>query len=531
MKRSRLGNWLLGCLLTCGFASVWSLIAGSVGDRFSLRSGASQQLGFEVFQGQPRPDEKFMGVLPSGEPVITISRFVETPNVGWGIENRYESLDGQPMTVDQSQYLESLICGNSQLRQRLVLGHSFSEYQEEHLLANLELPPDLRCNSIWSVDPTGDGSPCWYFVWPRGTNTTGYFACYHPGTKRSQAFLGTNGWNATVPALADQFPARSPVDGRFAELIGAMGDHQGLGRADQPAFVPDASNRGHVVLWFLTPDRSRLLSIDLTEALVPSSQSVRVARDFGDDRPLSVTVPRERRRSDQTLLPPARCVLTFADRIELTNHSWEVGRIVRLPDELRGKPFWLHETQAGLVLQTNQFRRAENVIVHSSSLLWLSDKGEVTRRESFETESEGWASSWTWCASQGLSLMPVAPLWDAALAPFWYGTWSQNAMGYKETDTDVTWSRYPQMFAHYFETQWLRRGWWALLTCGGAGAICASLCWRRERSRGASRAELIAWPTLVFLFGPAGWLGYLTHRTQVVADRANLPERGTQTAA
>ncbi len=497
MKRSRLGNWLLGGLLTAGFATVWLYLAAMTGEWFMQRS----------MQTRTHPESRWVRVLPTGEPAVSVQSYERNVDGELRGATRYESLDGQPLIVDEKQHSDSWTCGDSQSRQTVTLSRSFSQYPQQRSLGTMELPPELWVTALASAHSTPGRSETWYFVWPRGSDTTGYFVSYDPIAKRPRVFLGTNGWNSTVPALADRFPARSAADGRLAEIIGPTGTTERQSGRESPAVAYGKTNRGHLVLSLLTPDRSRLFSIDFTEAEMATSLAVRVAREFGKDRPVSVSVSQEQRRADGSVELPSRCVLTFGDRVELTNHLWEAGRIVRLPEELRGRNFELHDTQAGFVSRTGAYQRSTNR--STSSMLWLSDNGEVTRRESYETRNETQGAEWFWCAAEGFSLMPAAPLWQAVMTPFMYGHWSEDfSAGSVNPNKDVSWSDYPRLFAHYFRTVWMEQGLWALLTCGLSGVVCASVCWQRERLRGASRAELIAWPLLVFFFGPAGLIGY-----------------------
>lgn len=493
MQRSRFGNWLLGLLLTFGFAAIWLLVATLIGQWFVQRSWMkSLTVGSTTT----------LVMQSNGQPLLMRGIWQQTAAGAASHEVKFEGLDGKTIErQNEITYANSVACNVNHPNRRIVVARSFLQANSVMSRADFhEMEPQLPV-VIYA------GQAVWYFMRSKGRDAPGYFVGYELQSKQRIGYISQQGLSSELPQAEDCFSVFDSQTSREAELltrVDYLGD--GVPRA-QAIELFDAQPTFHPVMQLWSPDRRRVFQIDLLR------HQTTVARDFGDDLPLSISMLPQQDASHRPL--PPKGIVSFADRLEITDATLAPTRTIPLPEEFQSQSFTLYDTTAGFVLQVYDSRAATPAGVGTNTLVWLDDSGAVTRRESVVTENtvnQIVSASWMYQLGDGLALIPALRLLEMLKAPNELAATEHAADPSASAIASLTVKRYFELMARYFRNAWTLGSWWVLLTAGIAGLVAAVVCCRCERSRGASTAEQAGWALVGFLFGPAGCLGYVAQR-------------------
>lgn len=513
MKRSKVGNWLVGLLVSGGLATLWFVVTGMVSSWMLMRHYVALQLD------QQSEEHRGLVVLESGEAAIQITPPIDltTPAIGDGTKATFETLDGKPLTdLTKPAFAKSMHLGAGDARDFRVVWMTRNLSQMPFVVI-----PDLRNVSVeLRLGRIYGGANEWYYVKPGGPHETAYLAGYARDLNqpKSIGYLTPNGWSEQKPSRDAGFRTIAGDPLRQGKLIGLNDWNDTFNDVYHVSSWSDRAKRMRVTFWLWEADRQRLFEVELS-----AKGSAKLARDFGEDRPLSVYMVQGTETLEvdldqpKTTTPPSG-VFRFKDRIEFVDADCKTTRTVTIPIDLRERGFSAYETQAGVVLLTNDppvLRPGHDV---TTTLRWVTDSGEETRRAM-------WVQQWNnshnevplslLTIGEALSLMPAAPLWGMLSSPIlWHGMQQDESGVYHPVSERFSLIRYLQTLGNYLQSAYGKNGWQCFLVCGLSGLICAVLFAKHARSRGMRGGEFVAWGTLVFVLGPAGLMGYRACRTE-----------------
>lgn len=501
--QTAIARWLLGLVLAVGGGMVWLIFASW------LSMWLSQRLN------QPALERKwqFLEFRESGEPIIDVQRVSLDSSFR---TEEYRTLDGQAVDVEPGEI--------SKMRSRSWMVGTFPRpylntssgalhFQE----APVPLPWKLR-QSIFSLyDLHGSNPEFWFLRWPDRADGSAYWSVYDSTTKTLQGYLGRSGWSQTVPAESDQFPAWDQNQRDIALIVNDRIEWTFPPNGNS-LMVLDDSPQPDVGLLYVTPRRDTIYVINQRR------RTVEVVRTMTDEPLLGIAVRPEGVRPLSIPLvggvAATSILLTWPDRVEFVTPRMKTLRMVPLPEELRGRSFQLVEVKSGGfvgVFDASPFHR--DITVHEQQLVWFNDNGEVTQRRTFSRPLRYYDYNYwfDWRPDQfvpPLSMMPISlsHLWQQRRGR---DLFDENGEPLRQEDEPMTWSR-----------QWkelralVRTSPWSSGFCLLSGLPFAIACCVRQNRLGATRFERIAWPALVYLFGPVGWLAFVSHRAWPVGPRS-----------
>ena len=349
----------------------------------------------------------------------------------------------------------------------------------------------------------------WYFVWPERRTGTGYFVGYDNKTKARLGYLGIEGFSATVPPVAQQFPAWNQAGNQVAQVVSNDANrdfiHAGIVNGSMPHIEEG--------MYFITPDRDRAYRISFTKRTVELvRQDLKLPIDFVS----LCTVWGSQGHNIGT-----DRLLRFADRLEFVDLALQPTNVISLPEELRDPYRYLAVRESGgyFALPYDEHARAKNNPTNDQLLLWLDEDGKVTQRRTLTLPN---GRSQVSVANDGrlmlpLSLIPANGLAVLGLSPFVPMFDDSEEVLFQPIDS-TTWAS----IANAMRLQSARLG-WPLWICLLSGLPFAVACSWRQRRVATSWPERLAWPALVYVFGLAGWIAFVAHR--------DWPARRTNSAA
>lgn len=439
---------LLGLVLAIGFAVAW---------------GAAMIWCGSVIDSVNRGDQvrRDLYFLSDGRPVIVTYAF-----------SGYQTTAIR--TLEGEQLPESA-------QQRLTYPSYLSVPKEEESW----LLPMGWSERIVGMNDGGVPPVYWYLIHDGQPSGRAYLAGYHSRSERLVGYIGRGGFRTTLPPRDDRFP----IDGR------RMARHGGAAvRYSSPGYIPTSpmsyGDDG------LPPGRQYLLTDDGLVALDLQAHTVRLLLQPAEV-PLSasvITVPLPKPPDAPEHFRPSRQELAFAyrDRIELFDPRTEESRAYPLPPDLR-RPrthLYLQAVPSGELVLIDRQTATDPI----TRLTWLSPGGKITRREEVAIQQyHSWIDDHPEWAATAVVPCPVMSVLITFLAlPMTFVESSQAA-------------DYPAGLAQSWSRSWL-----PLVLVFALNLIPVWLVWRRQQEY-AGRGT-VAWMLLVYLLGPAGWVGYRFHR-------------------
>lgn len=501
LQRNRQVDWrtavarlLLGLVLSVGGAIVWLVIVA-----------ISSEWLAQWFHGEKVLEGQSIVFRRSGEPVIEVHRFYGLR--GSRQSREFRTLDDQPVELSDHEanvsYDHTWQVGPLSRPMIDTRANGPMRWQD----APEPLPWSLR-QSLFSVyDARGSNPQFWFLHWPERRGGSAYWTVYDSTSKAWLGYLGRAGWSASVPPLADQFPAWDENKRDIAQIIN-----------DQPffSFPPwgvsilalDDSPQPDVGLLYVTPHRDAIYVINQRR------RTVEVGRMFPDAPPRGISV---RRRSVEVpdpldesiaLILRGPLLLSWPDHLEFTTATLKSIRTIPLPEELRDQTFQLVEQQEGAFLAEYQSLRSRpGVTSEDHRLVWFNEKGEVTRQRTVSLPAPpSYSDLESEYLAPPLSLMPISilQLWPKLRGGYLF---AHDAEFLRGPDDPLTWSLLWKRFYYL-----VKESAWPLALCLLSGLPFAVACSWRQRRVSASRLERVAWPLLVYLFGLVGWIAFVAHR-------------------
>lgn len=496
--RTAIVRWLLGGVLCFGGAMVSSVVAMWSAHWLERTLNATTS------------DREYHSILlrDHAEPIVQIHRVVSQREAITHHEG-FTTLDGQPLSLEPGA--EQLIRSKYISANLFNFPQYFSTSGESSRFVNDSTGPwpwSLRTSYFGVTGQQGRHSVSWFFFWPDHPGGTGYWVGYDIVTKRRVGYLGKSGLTASIPPIADQFPAWDAESRHTARIMGSDPNYY-----SSFVFPPSGMSSlslndvgSEVGVLFVTPRRDTIYVLNLTRGSVaavrsdiPEKQLLGItARDFGHQSHPSV----------QSL--STELILIWSDRLEFTTPTLQSLRTVMLPEELRNQSLTFSEQDGDTFVTSNfefPFGRRREVKSVSYPLIWFDKSGTVTRREEVTLP---WNLGFEqWDAEQfqtPLSLMPIS-LWRYAEIARSGRIPDDDDRYFRQPDEPMTWTIWWQCLR-----QIVHRLPWSIGLCAFSGVPFAIACWWQQRRVAASRFERLAWPALVYLFGLVGWIAFVAHR-------------------
>ena len=496
-------RWLLGLVLSVGGAALW---VGFV-TWFSVWLIA-------IWKDPQVLETRTVSVKSNGEPVVRIVRYQNQSGQQSIASQTFESLDGEPLTLTSAeQWSRDLRSWNLShfkggekhpLWRRLpFVPYRYPNWSWREMPEPLPWAARLQSFSATILEPRR--GTMWYFIWPERRSGTGYFVGYDIKTKARLGYLGVEGFSATVPPVAQQFPAWNQAGDQVAQSV-SNDANQNFNHA---CMVNSSKPHIQEGLYFITPDRDRAYRISFTKRTVELvRQDLKLPIDFVS----LCTVWGSQGHNIGT-----DRLLRFADRLEFVDLALQPTNVISLPEELRDSNAYLAARESGGYFAIPEVSHlAKKNPTYDQLLLWLDDEGNVTQRRTMTFPNSRTQLS---VANDGrlmlpLSLIPANGLAVLGLSPFVPMFDDSGEVLFKPSDS-ITWAS----VANAMRLQSDRFG-WPLWICLLSGLPFAVACSWRQRRVATSWPERLAWLALVYVFGLAGWIAFVAHR-KWPARRAN----------
>lgn len=511
MKRSRFGNWLLGVMVASGLAVLVLLAATLLSAWLAQREVVAQQRTMKSWSHQQ------LVALQSGEVVVQTTTQTPQQDVGSATSSvTFTTPQGELVAVTQ----QTPVARGQHCEQRTLIDQSLMTVVQS-LTGDLRyayqtpgrLPQESRV-----VAMSSDLGTEWFFVKPNHIDEPCYLVGYRIGQRRPEllGFIGSRGLMTTKPTREQGFQMLDGESRRSGRLLGR--NSYIASHPMQMVFAWKDENQWEhraVMLW--EADGRRLFEINFM-----GPEHVRLVRDFADDRPLSLKLQQEHEQygPDGRLksVAPPQGFIRFNNRVEFVDSHWQTTRTIRLPHRLHEKAVTLYETDAGPIAIASDESIAHTkgrVLVHA---YWLTNEGEVSKEIEWRDEPRQLAGdvvqlTWSRSLPHALTLMPATPLLSLA-EELQYARFNP-LLDLSIKDDVKEGSTLLQALRGWGRIVWrglTAAGWWSWLMCLLGGVVSAAWFWKSQHSRDMRGLEFGAWCGLVFLLGPVGLLGYLTHR-------------------
>ncbi len=489
--RSILQHWLLGLLLCCGGAIVWTLLLGWIGDCATW-----------WFNRDRMHESRQVFLSSNGEPYVLVQRY---GNNGRGHVVEFQTVDGQRM-LESPQELA--------LTNKSWQASPFATDLSTTTFVNWRRDPQTIYQWVDAPEPLpwslslmrfvdgdqyseyGSHGPHWYFRGSRYPGGTGFFEGFDYKTKQRIGFIGLHGFSETIPPAVDQFPVWDNDKSKRAKFITQFNEgHSSLHTA---ALVLNAEGDSREYgLWLITPQRDRIFVINLTRRSVAATRVL-------SEKLLGISSHRDETGRSRNVAH----ALLWEDRLEIVSPTLKTLREIRFPTELRGKVGSLSEFQSGEFEDSYTDRSPDpKTIPAEEHFIRFNDRGETTLRKTVKVPRD--KPTYLWSAElylPPLSLMPInAVKWlaeDHSMSNL-----NGGSQPFRRPDEPLTWSIRLQSLRIIISLI----GWpfWLTLL---SGFPFAALCAWRQRTLPVSNFDRIAWPLLLCVFGIVGWMAFLTHR-------------------
>jgi hypothetical protein len=334
--------------------------------------------------------------------------------------------------------------------------------------------------SSWSERVTGflemSSAQIFWYLMCDDDGTHAYFEGFDSKTRTRIGYLGKQGFRLEKPPrheLLEIDPrSLSLWLGRFAGQYGNQGrEPYGFGMvSNQPAMVFVLSSNKLYRVDFRRRAIEPVATDEPVLALGNVSQPVRVP---DQSEPIS----------------KRRIVLRMANQLQLMDEDGVVLRTIPLPNELRDR-----------LVSTALTLSEEAVVVgfadpghELTDIYWIDTSGKVARHQSARI-------------AERLFSDHEQPMWQVALAlPAPLAVSFATLVGPLEGVVSRRFDSYSDSLAHL-----LHNGWPWIAGVFVLAAVLAAATYRRQRR--LSQPAVGLWTLLVFVLGPAGWIGYLVHR-------------------
>ncbi len=498
LKSKAIVRWLLGCVLCFGGAMVWSLVA----------MWSAKWLE-RTLNAMPTNAEYHSILLRDhAEPIVHMQRVVNerqaiTHHVG------FTTLDGQPVSLEPGA--EHLITSKNVSAYLFNFPQYFSSSGESTRLIIDSFGPwpwSQRTSYFGVTGQQGQHALSWFFLWPDHPGGTGYWVGYDIVTKRRVGYLGKSGLTASIPPIADQFPAWDAESHHAARIMGGDPNYYYSSHMFPPSGTSILSLNdvgSEVGVLFVTPRRDTIYVLNLTRGSVAAVRS-----DIPEGQLLGITARDFGHQSHPSVEHLAtELILIWSDRLEFTTPTLQSLRTVMLPEELRNQSLTFAEQDGDTFVTSNfvfAYGRLREMKSVAYPLIWFDKSGTVTRRKEMTLP---WNLGYEWDVEQfqtPLSLMPIS-LWRYAEIARSGRIPDDDDRYFRKPDEPMTWTIWWQCLR-----QIAHRLPWSIGLCAFSGVPFAIACWWRQRRVAASRFERLAWPALVYLFGLVGWIAFVCHR-------------------
>lgn len=446
---SKVPPFILATFLTVGFATIWCAVIG-----ISLTSIVEALFGRGLYQ--------YAQVSTIG---IIVSTVHYRPD---GAVNSYQFADGRPLKNDEVAAWKSedwlspafLPLAHDENRKVAALG-----WNQRVLHFVISPRNQLR----------------WYLVHDGLADGHAHFVGYEIGTNRLLGYAGKNGFSQLPPSLEQQFA----IDARYLQLPmyrGFLVSDTTSGHEDVSARTFD---RAHLPVGsvYMVSD-GQIWHVDLRR------QTVESLAQLSDAFSLDLA-PMRKLTSEQPDAPPEKLLIRTTSEIVKADLNGDAEGRWKLPEELRDKSLSIYDLGEGRILVSYLGRAIGRNLEHE--FLWLSDRGEIERRQTVELLQGGLEPHEVWTMSPSLPMPSVLTLL------------------FSLTASEVRGPDYPSKFAKA-----LAMFWPALTLVYTVSAALAWLAYRRQMRYALPGAGI--WAAFVFLLGLPGWLAYRWHRRWPVLE-------------
>lgn len=414
---------------------------------------------------EPPTVEEALLIRADGTPVVERFRYVDGRSVVPPRE-RFRDLAGNWVEVpDDDRWAPGAVL----LRNRTPTG----------LLAGL-----LVAEESWDyrILQLSNDAISWYFVCDGQRHGSAYFVAYDTQEGQRVGYLGTAGYRAGALPTEEHIPFDGSFRGAYARIL----NRRSLGRFQSlESLARQGLPRGPDQI-YVQADNDTVYQVNLQARTVSSAFA------------------RQPVRSAALLTPPGpgkrTSLLVMTDDAVLEiDDSNKVTRRFPLPEELRDRGFtWIETDRGEVVIQTNvdhDPRSSQGLW----RIAWFDANGQRLRQEETWIQWPRWGDERVFT---GAMLMPLVADWVVLVS----GPLS-SVFGWRQLD-------YWQAVGRVVGEQWP-----VLILVHAVAAGLAFLCYRRQIRFRAGRAERIAWPLFVFIFGWPGWLAYRFGRSWPVLER------------
>jgi len=344
------------------------------------------------------------------------------------------------------------------------------------------LPASRRVIRFW----TNWQSEVWFFMYDDQLGGSGYFIGFNYTTKSCIGFIGRDGFRAAPLPPSERFP----VDAlKFA--------NRGV------AYYSPDNWSVNSYRWSrssdIPPSKINLISGDQLVQVDLHDRSVKTLIDSAELVALGMDEPVRPAKVESE--PPRAVTLHIhlaartPDRVLLFDAAGKQCGSHMILAELRDEDLLCYELGNGAALLQAMLGAAaagsDPRYAERQEFVWIDASGTVLRRKTVALEDTR-NDDQPWLAT---AVVP-API---AVAVFLFLHYYASAIG---TMASARWS-----FAVI---------WPALLAVSALSAVLAGICYRRQRR--FVQPWTAAWVVFVFLFGPAGLVGYLCHRRWPVLE-------------
>ncbi|MFM9960809.1 MAG: hypothetical protein ACKV2Q_06250 [Planctomycetaceae bacterium] len=467
-----LSRLLLGLVLAVGGAIVWSYLVQMSSAWVANRLIANRNW-----------ESRDIQYRESGEPVIQQWRNVSLIEVS---REEYRTLDGEPVTIAEAElrrvWHPTWSIGSFPARPNFSMSSGYGGWRRPLADVPVPLPWSVR---LWdcSVHRGNRRPEHWYLIWPDHPGGSAYLANCDATTKSLRGYLSPSGFRSEKLAETEGWPAWDRDRGEVARLITDPPGYS-FPQTGDSLFLLSEDRDSDVGMLLVNPARDAISVINLTR------RSIEVVRLIRDVPLLGFSAMPESRSelqesgitfSQQVLQP--RLILRWPDHLEFVTPMLKTLSKVTLPEELRERSFQLSELKAGGFV-AEYLRRVESAGERSweIQLVWFDDSGRVTQRRTVLQPHRVWNLTEKWILWRDFDLLNPMALMPWKLSALW------------------------------FDTEDIAQPAWSISVCLLSGVPFAIACWRRQRRVVSSRFERLAWLVLVYLFGPVGWIAFVSHR-------------------
>ncbi len=419
---------------------------------WQLISVWASSVGTQVLGGA-HPREQLV-ITEQGEPIVESSRY------GFGATTTYRTLGGEP--------IESL--DNVELQNG---GGWFLTVKMSKALQ--------RDRTSWSSRilgfPDPSGAPnYWYLIIPGVPSMPAYFVGFDGKTKQRVGYLGTKGFRSDLPPIDEQFSIASSgaiTWGMVAGQTYSYGEepNQNYYWKGQPKYV------------FFNSD-GKLLRIDLRH------RSIEPIPLAGNVVSLGNLYKPVRTSDSDTTAQKVQIGAMLEDRIAILDDTGKLLKTLPILAEASDRVLQVFMTTGDEVILVAMADWNHEL----TDAFWMNGEGAVQRHEQVTIAGGAFATDFPspWLSSAALP----SPLLLALQIGFTNPRLQLMAARYDD---------FPQALAAS-----LARSWPAVLAVMAISAALAVVTYRRHLR--FSREGALVWAIFTLLVGPAGYVGYLTHR-------------------